>query len=97
MLLFHLITLGLIAGLIINKMLNTISQGIVLDIIFGLLGAFIGCWVFISLGYEGISGLNLYSLFITIAGAVSLLVASRAILGALLLLRISRELARRRL
>ncbi|AMC33215.1 GlsB/YeaQ/YmgE family stress response membrane protein [Janthinobacterium sp. B9-8] len=95
--LFPLIVLGLITGFIINKILNTISQGMVLDVIFGLLGALIGRWVFISLGWEGMSGLNLYSLFIALAGAVSLIVIFRASLGALFLLRIYRELVRRRL
>jgi uncharacterized membrane protein YeaQ/YmgE (transglycosylase-associated protein family) len=94
--LFPLMMLGLIAGLIINKILTTISQGVVLDMIFGGLGAFLGCWAFISLGYEGMSELSFYSLFITVAAAVSLIVVVRAILGALLLLRISRELVRHR-
>ncbi|MBY0443812.1 MAG: hypothetical protein K2Q15_01195 [Burkholderiales bacterium] len=93
---FPLIMLGLIADFIINKILNTLSQGMVLDMIFGLLGAFIACWGFIFLGWEGMGGLNLYSLFIAVAGTISLIVVSRAILGALLLLRIYRELVRHR-
>jgi uncharacterized membrane protein YeaQ/YmgE (transglycosylase-associated protein family) len=96
MLLFPLMMLGLIAGFIINKILTTISQGVVLDMIFGVLGAFWGCWAVISLDDEGMSELSLYSLFITVAAAVALIVGVRAILGALLLLRISRELARHR-
>jgi uncharacterized membrane protein YeaQ/YmgE (transglycosylase-associated protein family) len=40
------IVLGLIAGLIGSKLVNKSGEGVLLDIILGIVGAVIGGWVF---------------------------------------------------
>ena len=56
------IVLGLLAGFIGSKIVNNTGQGVVLDIILGVVGAVIGGWLFNQFGASGVSGLNLYSL-----------------------------------
>ncbi len=68
------IILGLIAGFIASKIVNKAGEGFLLDIILGIVGAVVGGWLFRTLGMPGVSGLNLYSLLVAIAGAVVFLV-----------------------
>lgn len=67
------IVLGLIAGFIGSKIVNRRGEGIVLDILLGIIGAFAGGWLFSLFGEPGVSGLNLYSLFVAVLGSVVLL------------------------
>jgi len=64
------IVLGLIAGFIASKLVNRRGEGIVLDILLGVVGAFVGGWLFHIFGGNGVSGLNLYSLFVAVIGSV---------------------------
>ena len=68
------IVLGLIAGFIGSKLVNRRGEGILLDILLGVVGAFAGGWLFHVFGASGVSGLNLYSLFVAVVGSVVLLV-----------------------
>jgi uncharacterized membrane protein YeaQ/YmgE (transglycosylase-associated protein family) len=68
------IVLGLIAGFIGSKLVNRRGEGILLDILLGVVGAFAGGWLFHIFGASGVSGLNLYSLFVAVIGSVVLLV-----------------------
>jgi uncharacterized membrane protein YeaQ/YmgE (transglycosylase-associated protein family) len=68
------IVLGLIAGFIGSKIVNRRGEGILLDILLGVVGAFAGGWLFHLFGASGISGLNLYSLFVAVIGSVVFLV-----------------------
>jgi len=70
--------LGLIAGFIGSKIVNRRGEGIVLDILLGIVGAVIGGWLFHVFGAAGVSGLNLYSLFVAVVGSVVLLVVYHA-------------------
>jgi uncharacterized membrane protein YeaQ/YmgE (transglycosylase-associated protein family) len=74
------IALGLIAGFIGSKIVNSRGEGILLDILLGVVGAFIGGWLFSMFGASGVSGLNLYSLFVAVIGAVVLLVLYHAVI-----------------
>lgn len=67
------IVLGLIAGFIGSKIVNRRGEGIVLDILLGIIGAFAGGCLFSLFGEPGVSGLNLYSLFVAVLGSVVLL------------------------
>ena len=71
--------LGLIAGFIGSKIVNRRGEGIVLDILLGVVGAFAGGWLFHLFGASGVSGLNLYSLFVAVIGSVVLLVLYHAL------------------
>ena len=68
------IVLGLIAGFIGSKIVNRRGEGILLDILLGVIGAFAGGWMFHIFGAPGVSGLNIYSLFVAVVGSVVLLV-----------------------
>jgi uncharacterized membrane protein YeaQ/YmgE (transglycosylase-associated protein family) len=68
------IVLGGIAGWLASMVAgNDAEQGIVGNIIIGILGALIGGFVVSVLGGEGITGFNLWSLLVAVAGSVLLL------------------------
>jgi len=73
------IVLGLLAGFIGSKIVNNTGQGVVLDIILGVVGAVIGGWLFNQFGASGVSGLNLYSLVVSVIGAIVVLIVYHAI------------------
>jgi uncharacterized membrane protein YeaQ/YmgE (transglycosylase-associated protein family) len=73
------IVLGLLAGFIASKIVNKTGEGVVLDIVLGIVGALAGGWLFNTFGAAGVTGLNLYSLLVAVIGAVVLLVAYHAI------------------
>jgi uncharacterized membrane protein YeaQ/YmgE (transglycosylase-associated protein family) len=68
------IVLGLLAGFIGSKIVNKSGEGLLLDIVLGILGALAGGWLFNEFGHSGVTGLNLYSLLVAVVGAVVLLV-----------------------
>jgi len=72
------IVLGLISGFIASKLVNRRGEGMVLDILLGVVGAFVGGWLFRIFGSDGVSGLNLYSIFVAVIGSVVLLVVYHA-------------------
>ena len=67
------IILGLIAGFIGSKIVNKTGQGVVLDIVLGIIGAVVGGTLFSLFGASGVTGLNIYSLIVAIVGAVVVL------------------------
>jgi uncharacterized membrane protein YeaQ/YmgE (transglycosylase-associated protein family) len=75
------IVLGLIAGFIGSKLVNKSGEGVILDIGLGIVGAVVGGWVFTMFGAHGVSGVNLYSLFVAVIGAVLILVVYHAVRG----------------
>ncbi|HWG79043.1 MAG TPA: GlsB/YeaQ/YmgE family stress response membrane protein [Stellaceae bacterium] len=75
------IILGLIAGFIASKIVNRRGEGIVLDIILGIIGAVVGGWIMAAVGGQGVNGFNLYSILVAIGGAIVVLVIAHAIRG----------------
>ncbi len=73
------IVLGLLAGFIGSKIVNKRGEGLILDIVLGIVGALAGGFVFNALGASGVNGLNLYSLFVAVVGSVLLLVLYHAL------------------
>jgi len=73
------IVLGLIAGFVGSKLVNKSGEGVLLDIILGIVGAVIGGWVFNLVGAAGVTGLNLYSLLVAVIGSVLFLVVYHAL------------------
>ena len=73
--------LGLIAGWIGSKIINKSGEGFFLDIVLGIVGALVGGFLFSLFGAEGVSGLNLYSMFVAIVGSVVVLVIYHTIFG----------------
>jgi uncharacterized membrane protein YeaQ/YmgE (transglycosylase-associated protein family) len=72
---FAWIVLGLVAGFIGSKVVNKAGEGVVLDIVLGIVGAVVGGWLFSIFGATGVTGLNLYSLLVAVIGAVLFLFA----------------------
>jgi uncharacterized membrane protein YeaQ/YmgE (transglycosylase-associated protein family) len=75
------LVLGLIAGFIASKLVNKSGEGVVLDIVLGIVGAFVGGWLFQTFGHVGVTGLNLYSMLVAVVGAVVVLVVYHAVFG----------------
>ena len=68
------VLLGLIAGFIASKIVNKSGEGLVLDIILGIVGAFVGGFIFTRFfDAAGVTGFNLYSLFVAVIGAIVVL------------------------
>jgi uncharacterized membrane protein YeaQ/YmgE (transglycosylase-associated protein family) len=79
MTLFMWIILGLFAGFIASHLVNHRGEGMVLDVLLGVVGAVVGGWIFQLLGFGGVNGLNLYSVLVATFGAVVFLVLYHAI------------------
>ena len=76
------IFLGGIAGWIGSIIMGTdASQGILLNIVVGIVGAMVGGFVFNMLGEGGVSGFNLYSLIVATIGSVIFIWVLRLISG----------------
>ena len=75
------LVLGLIAGFIASKIVNHSGAGILMDIVLGVVGAFVGGWLFTTFGGMPITGFNIYSMFVAVIGAVVVLVLYHAIAG----------------
>jgi len=73
------IVLGLLAGFIGSKIINKSGEGLLLDIVLGIVGAVVGGWLFNQFGHVGVTGLNIYSLLVAVVGAVIVLLVWHAI------------------
>ena len=73
------IVLGGIAGWIASMFAKTNeSMGIFANIVVGIIGAFLGGFLFEQLGSTGVTGFNFWSLFVAVVGAFVLLMIFRA-------------------
>ncbi len=75
------IVLGLVAGFIGSKIVNKSGEGVVLDIVLGIVGAVVGGFLFNAFGASGVTGFNIWSIFVSVIGAVAVLVVYHAITG----------------
>jgi uncharacterized membrane protein YeaQ/YmgE (transglycosylase-associated protein family) len=73
------IVLGAIAGWIGSMIVNKTGEGLFRDIILGIVGGVVGGWIFSAVGSTGVTGFNLWSLFVAVIGAVVLLVIYHAL------------------
>jgi uncharacterized membrane protein YeaQ/YmgE (transglycosylase-associated protein family) len=73
------IVLGLIAGFIASKIVNKSGEGMILDIILGIVGAVLGGYLFQTFGMAGVTGFNIYSILVAVVGAVVFLVLYHAL------------------
>jgi uncharacterized membrane protein YeaQ/YmgE (transglycosylase-associated protein family) len=73
------IVLGLVAGFIASKIVNKSGEGVVLDILLGIVGAVVGGYLFQTFGMAGVTGLNISSILVAVVGAVIFLVIYHAI------------------
>ncbi len=76
------IIVGLIAGALAKLIMpGDDPGGILVTIIIGIVGAFIGGFVFNLLGSSGVTGFNIWSLIVATIGAIILLAIYRAVVG----------------
>jgi uncharacterized membrane protein YeaQ/YmgE (transglycosylase-associated protein family) len=75
------IVLGLIAGFVGSKIVNKRGEGLILDIVLGVIGAVAGGFLFNMFGAAGVTGLNIYSLIVAAVGSVVVLLIYHAIFG----------------
>lgn len=73
------IVLGLISGFIASKIVNKSGEGVLMDIVLGIIGALVGGWLFNEFGMAGVSGVNLYSMLVAVVGAVVVLLIYHAL------------------
>jgi uncharacterized membrane protein YeaQ/YmgE (transglycosylase-associated protein family) len=50
------IILGLISGFLASKIVNKTGEGFLLDIVLGIVGSVVGCWLFHKFGKTGRPG-----------------------------------------
>lgn len=72
------IIFGAIAGWVASLVMKS-SQGIFMDIFVGIFAAFVGGFIFNLFGSTGVTGFNIYSLLVTIVGAIALLWLAKAL------------------
>jgi uncharacterized membrane protein YeaQ/YmgE (transglycosylase-associated protein family) len=76
------IIVGLIAGALAKMVVPGEGPGgIIGDMIVGIVGAFIGGWLFTYFGHSATTGINLYSIGVAFVGSIILLFLLRAISG----------------
>ena len=72
---------GLITGFVASRVVNQKGEGCILNIVLGILGACVGGFIFNSIGGAGITGFNLYSMFVAVIGAIVVLIIYHAFTG----------------
>ncbi len=79
---FGWIILGGLAGWVASIIAgNNARQGLIGNIVVGIVGAFVGGWVFNHFGGVGVTGFNLYSFGVALVGAVITLFIKRLLFG----------------
>jgi uncharacterized membrane protein YeaQ/YmgE (transglycosylase-associated protein family) len=73
------ILLGLVSGFIASKIVNNQGAGVLLDIVFGVVGAVVGGFLFSLVGVSGVTGFNVWSLLVSVTGAVVSLAVYHAV------------------
>jgi uncharacterized membrane protein YeaQ/YmgE (transglycosylase-associated protein family) len=73
--------LGLLAGFIANEIVSGRGEGVFLDITLRIVGALLGGWIFHAVGAPGVTGVDVWSLFVAVFGAVVCLVIWHAARG----------------
>jgi uncharacterized membrane protein YeaQ/YmgE (transglycosylase-associated protein family) len=72
------IVFGAIVGWVASMVMGT-NEGLVLDIVLGIVGAVLGGWLMSLLGKGGVTGFNFYSFLIALLGAIVLIAIVKAI------------------
>ena len=76
---FAWLIMGLIAGFIASKLVNKHGEGVAMDIVLGIIGAVVGGFIAKLAGFTGVTGFDLYSILVSVVGAVIVLVAYHAV------------------
>ena len=77
--LFAWLLLGLLAGFIASHLVNHRGEGMILDMLLGIVGAIVGGWLAYMFGFAGVTRLNFHSLIVAVIGSVVILFVYHAI------------------
>lgn len=72
-----LLLVGLIAGWLSGFIVKTGKDSLLMNLILGVVGAFVGGYIMKLLGYDGITGFNVYSVLVATLGAVVVVVIAK--------------------
>jgi uncharacterized membrane protein YeaQ/YmgE (transglycosylase-associated protein family) len=72
---------GLVAGVLASMLMGGTGYGLIGDIVIGIVGAFVGGWLFSALGVASPLGGLAGTIFVAFIGAVVLLFLLRALRG----------------
>lgn len=72
------IIVGGVAGWLASQFMNT-SRGLLMNIVVGTVGAIIGGFLFNAIGVSGVTGFNIWSVFVAFIGAIVLLAVLRMV------------------
>lgn len=70
------IIFGAIAGWIADIVMSS-DHGLIEDVILGVIGAFVGGFIFNMFGQPGVTGFNLYSVVVAVIGSAILIFLGR--------------------
>jgi uncharacterized membrane protein YeaQ/YmgE (transglycosylase-associated protein family) len=70
---------GLITGFIASKIVNKSGEGVLLDIVLGIVGAFVGGYLATLLGFGGVTGFNIPSMIVAVIGGIVVLLVYHAL------------------
>ncbi len=73
------IIFGALVGWVASMLMKTnAEQGLLLDIVVGIVGAVVGGWLTSIIGASGVEGFNLYSFVVAVLGACAFIAVLRA-------------------
>jgi len=74
------IIFGALVGWVASMIMGG-ANGLLIDIIVGIVGAALGGWIMDYFGKSGVTGFNIYSFLVALLGAVVLIAVVRALRG----------------
>ncbi|MFZ1626824.1 MAG: GlsB/YeaQ/YmgE family stress response membrane protein [Candidatus Moraniibacteriota bacterium] len=77
--LIYLIFGGLVGWAASLVMKTDAQQGIIINVVVGIVGSMLGSWLVGFLGYGGVSGFNVQSFIVALIGAVVLIAIVKAL------------------
>jgi len=72
------IVFGALVGWVASIIMKS-DEGIVVDVIVGIVGAVIGGWLMSAIGESGVEGFNLYSFLVALLGACVLIAGLKVV------------------
>lgn len=76
------IVLGLVAGWIASNIVSSHGEGLFIDVVLGIMGAVVGGWLFMAFGAVGATGLDAWSILVSVVGASVFLLTYHAFVPA---------------
>lgn len=76
------IVLGLMVGFIANKLVNKTGEGVLMNVVLGIIGAVFGGELINKFGIAGAAWLNMWSVLVSVSGATLFLIVYNVLQGA---------------